>query len=102
MSDNPSQDGTGAPLRDHMDAHQSDLDMVKQHVTNSEVRIETQRKLIAILAAQRQPLKQARELLHLFEVTLQAHVDHLVHVEEIAGHRARPRRSGERVGRRSR
>lgn len=66
--------------------------MVKLHVANSSVRIATQRKLIAILAAKRQPLEQARELLHLFEVTWQAHVDHLVHVEELANRPLKSRR----------
>src|SRR3984957_3809323 len=81
---------------------ESDLDMVKRHVRNAELRVAAQRKLIALIAARRLPLKEALELLHLYEVTLQAHKDHLVHVEEIAMRRARPRRSGELVGRRSR
>ena len=80
----------------------SDLDIVKGHVRNAELRVAAQRKLIALLAARCLPLKQAQELLHLYQVTLQAHADHLVHIEEIAIRRARPRRSGERVGRRSR
>lgn len=81
---------------------ESDLEMVKRHVRNAELRVAAQRKLIALIAVRRLPLKEAQELLHLYEVTLQAHVDHLVHVEDIALRRARPRRSGERVGRRSR
>ena len=78
-------------LADTSETLESDLDMVKRHVGNAELRLTSQRKLIAILAAQLQPLKQARELLHLFEVTWQAHVDHLLHVEELASHRAKPR-----------
>jgi hypothetical protein len=81
---------------------ESDLDMVKRHVRNAELRVAAQRKLIALIAARRLPLKQALELLHLYEVTLQAHVDHLAHIEDITRRRALPRRSGERVGRRSR
>ena len=76
--------------------------MVKRHVRNAELRVVAQRKLVALIAARRLPVKEARELLHLYEVTLQAHVDHLAHVEDIAQRRARPRRSGERVGSRSR
>lgn len=76
--------------------------MVKRHVRNAELRVAVQRKLVALIAARRLPVKEARELLHLYEVTLQAHVDHLAHVEDIAQRRARPRRSGERVGLRSR
>ncbi len=76
-----------------------DIDMVKQHVANAEARIATQRQRIAILASQRQPLKQARELLHLFELTWQAHVDHLAHVEEVMRIRACP---GRRAGMRAR
>ena len=81
---------------------ESDLDMVKRHVRNAELRVAAQRKLIALIAARRLPLREALELLHLYEVTLQAHVDHLTHVEDIARRRALPRRSGERSGRRSR
>jgi hypothetical protein len=86
----------------HLATPESDLDMVKRHVRNAELRVAAQRKLIALIAVRRLPLKEAHELLHLYEVTLQAHVDHLDHVEDIALRRARPRRSGERVGRRSR
>jgi hypothetical protein len=67
---------------------ESDLDIVKRHVRSAELRIASRRKLIAFLAARRQLLKQAREPLHLFEVTRQAHVDHLVHVEDGARRRA--------------
>jgi hypothetical protein len=81
---------------------ESELDMVKRRVRNAEVRLASQRKLIALLAAQRQPLKQAREQLHLYEEMWQTHVDHLVHVEDVARRRALPTRSGERAGRRSR
>jgi hypothetical protein len=81
---------------------ESDIDMVKRHVRNAELRVAAQRKLIALIAARRLPLKQALELLHLYEETLRAHIDHLAHVEDVARRRALPRRSGERVGRRSR
>ena len=80
----------------------SDLDMVRRHVENAQRRVAAQRKLIALIAARRLPLKEARDILNLYEATLQAHVDHLAHVEDIASRSARPRRSGERVGRRSR
>ena len=69
---------------------ESDLDIVKRHVRSAELRIASRRKLIAFLAARRQLLKQAREPLHLFEVTWQAHVDHLVHVEDGARRRGPP------------
>jgi hypothetical protein len=82
--------------------HNSDLEMVRRHVRNAELRVAAQRKLVALIAARRLPLKEALELLHLYEVTLKAHVDHLAHVEDIAQRCARPRRSGERLGRRSR
>ena len=77
---------------------ESDLDMVKRHVANAELRLASQRKLIAILAVRRQPLKQAQELLHLYEAMWQAHVDHLVHVEDVARRRALPGNEGGRSG----
>lgn len=77
---------------------ESDLDIVKRRVVNSELRIASQRKLIAILAARRQPLKKAQELLHLYEEMRQAHVDHLVHVEDVARRRALPGNEGGRSG----
>ena len=80
---------------------ESDLDMVRRHVANAERRVAAQRKLNALIAARRLPIKDARELLALYEATLQAHLDHLAHIEDIASRLERPRRSGERVGRRS-
>lgn len=77
---------------------ESDVDMVKRHVRNAEARLAAQRKMIAILAARRQPLKQAQELLQLYEFTWQAHVDHLAHVEDVARRRALPGREGGRSG----
>lgn len=75
---------------------ESDLEMVQRHVRNAESRIANHRRLIALLAANRQPLEQARELLHLFEATYRAQVEHLSHVEEIARQRAVPRNSAMR------
>ena len=77
---------------------ESEIDMVKRHVMNAELRLASQRKLIAILAARRQPLKQAQELLHLYEITWQGHVDHLVHLEDVARRRALPGAEGGRSG----
>ena len=62
---------------------ESDLAMVQRHVRSAEARIVNQRRLIAVLAAQRQPLGEARELLHLFETTCEAHVEHLSHIEDV-------------------
>jgi hypothetical protein len=81
---------------------ESDIDMVKRHVLNAEQRVVAQRKMIALLAARRLPMKQAQDLLHLFEATWQAHVNHLAALEEVERRRLFPRRSGERVGPRSR
>jgi hypothetical protein len=71
---------------------QNDLELVKTHVINSENRIRNQRKVIAILAARRQPLQQAQGLLHLFEVTWQAHVDHLAELQKLIDRQLKPRR----------
>lgn len=75
---------------------ESDLDMVRRHVKNAELRVAAQRKLIALIAVRRLPLHEAQELLRLYESTLQAHVDHLAHVEDVARRREIPRRAGER------
>lgn len=63
---------------------QTDLELVKTHVANSENRVRNQRKVIAILSARRQSLQQAQGLLHLFEVTWQAHVDHLAELQKLS------------------
>lgn len=81
---------------------ESDIDMVKRHVVSAELRIASQKKMIALLAARRLPMKHAQDLLHLFEATWQAHVDHLAHVEDVARRSLMPRRTGERAGPRSR
>jgi hypothetical protein len=75
---------------------ESDIDMALRHVRNAESRITNQRRLIALLGARRRPLKQARELLHLFEATCQTQVEHLSHVEEVMRQRAVPRTSAMR------
>ncbi len=77
---------------------ESDLEIVSRHVKNAEARVATQRKLIALLAVRRQPLKQANELLHLLEETSRVQAVHLVEMEEIVSRRARPRRiAGTRI-----
>jgi hypothetical protein len=57
----------------------SDIDLIRRHVTNAKLRLFAQRKLVAFLAARRQPLTQAQELLQLHDETWRAHVDHLSH-----------------------
>ena len=77
---------------------ESDLDIVKRHVQNSQQRVTTQREVMVILVAKLQPTQQARELLQLFEETWQAHADHLSHVEESVRQHASPaRRAGARA-----
>lgn len=77
-------------------ALESDLDLVRRHVRNAELRLGAQRKIVAILAARRQPMKQALELLQLYEVTWQAHVDHLAHIEDVVQRRETPHFAGQR------
>ena len=71
----------------------TDLELVQQHVANAEARVKNQRKAIAILGARGEPLQHARTLLHLFELTRQAHLDHLAELEEILARQSRPYRS---------
>jgi hypothetical protein len=73
-----------------MSISRTDLELVQRHVANSETRVDNQRKAIAILAARGQPLQHARRLLRLFEVTRQAHIDHLAQLEEILARQSRP------------
>ena len=78
--------------------HESELDMVKRHVRNAEARVAAQRKMIALLAARRLPLRAAQEQLQLYEFALQAHIDHLAHLEDVARRSALSRRGGGRAG----
>lgn len=70
--------------------------MVKRLVRNGEARVAAQRKMIALLAARRLPLREAQERLQLYEFALQAHIDRLAHIEDVARRSAMPRRSGGR------
>ncbi len=60
----------------------ADLAMARRHVDNADRRIANHRKFVAILAASRQPLAQAREVLSLLEKTLQTQWDHLAELDQ--------------------
>jgi hypothetical protein len=81
------------------DFPETEIDMVKRRVTNAELRLAAQKKMVALLAARRLPMRQAQEQLQLYEAALQAHVDHLAHLEDVARRQLVPRRSGERGSR---
>lgn len=72
--------------------------MAKRLVRNGEARVAAQRKMIALLAARRLPLREAQDLLQLYEFALQTHVDRLAHIEDVARRSAIPRRGGRRAG----
>jgi hypothetical protein len=71
--------------------------MVKRLVLSAEARVAAQRKMIALLAARRLPLREAQESLRLYEFALQTHIDRLAHIEDVARRSAIPRRGSGRI-----
>jgi hypothetical protein len=76
---------------------ESEHEMVTRLVRNGEARVAAQRKMIALLAARRLPLREAQEQLQLYEYALQTHVDRLAHIEDVARRSAVPRRGSGRI-----
>ena len=63
---------------------EADMIVAIGHAESAAFRVANQRKLIAILAARRQPLNQAKEVLSLLEQTSLVHIAHLERLEELS------------------
>ena len=81
------------------EAPESEIDIVRRQVANAELRLAAQKKMVALLAARRLPIRQAQDLLQLYENAWKTHVEHLAHLEDVANRRFVPRRGGERFSR---